>query len=251
MAAKLRDIVTWLDKELDTKSFDDGSANGLQVEGRKEVGNVGLAVDACAASIRAAARAKCDLLIVHHGLIWGGGIRAVTGVARRRLAMILKHDMSLYTSHLPLDAHPRLGNNAGLAKVLGLTRIKPFATYHGREIGLRGVLARTLTAKALAERAAKALAGSARVFGDPKKRLKKVGVVSGGGTMAITEAAELGLDALVTGEGTHAAELEARETDVAIIYAGHYETETLGVKALGAALAKRFRVNSEFLNVAK
>lgn len=251
MTAKLRDVVTWLDSELDIKSFDDESMNGLQVEGRAEVRVVGLAVDACAASFRAAARAKCDLLIVHHGLIWGGGIRAVTGVAKRRLALILKHDISLYASHLPLDTHPRLGNNAGLAKILGLKKTKPFAMYHGRAIGLMGELAKPLSAKALAERAGRALATSARVFGDPKKRLKKIGVVSGGGTMAIGEAAELGLDALVTGEGTHAAELEARETGVAIIYAGHYETETPGVKALGAALAKRFRVKAEFLDVAK
>jgi dinuclear metal center YbgI/SA1388 family protein len=251
MAAKLRDVVKWLDGELDIKGFDDGSINGLQVEGRAEVRTVGLAVDACAASFRAAARAKCDMLIVHHGLIWGGGIRAVTGVAKQRLAILLKHDVSLYASHLPLDTHSRLGNNAGLAKILGLKKTKPFAKYHGRELGLMGELVKPLTAKALAELASKALATRARVFGDAKKRLKRIGVVSGGGAFAITEAAELGLDALFTGEGNHAAELEARETGVAIIYAGHYETETSGVKALGAALKKRFRVKAQFLDVAE
>lgn len=251
MAAKLRDIVTWLDRELDVKGFDDSSMNGLQVEGRPDVGKVGLAVDACMASFRAAEREGCDLLVVHHGLIWGGGIRAVTGVAGRRLAVLLKNDISLYASHLPLDAHPRLGNNAGLAKLLGLRRCKPFAAYRGRPIGLEGELAKPTTAKALAERAGKALSVRARVFGDAKKRLRRIGVVSGGGTMAITEAAELGLDALFTGEGAHAAELEARETGVVIVYAGHYETETPGVKAVGAALAKRFRVGSRFLDVAR
>ncbi|MHC4248528.1 MAG: Nif3-like dinuclear metal center hexameric protein [Planctomycetota bacterium] len=251
MAAKLRDIVTWLDRELDIEGFDDTSANGLQVEGRAEVGKVGLAVDACVSSFRAAAREGCDLLLVHHGLIWGGGIRAVTGVARRRLAVLLKNDISLYASHLPLDAHPRLGNNARLAKMLGLRKRKPFGTYRGRAVGFSGELPKPVAAKALAERAGRALSVRARVFGDAKKRLKKIGVVSGGGTVAVTEAAELGLDALLTGEGTHAAELEARETGVAIIYAGHYETETPGVKALGAALAKRFRVRPQFLDVAK
>jgi dinuclear metal center YbgI/SA1388 family protein len=251
MTAKLRDVVTWLDSKLDIKAFKDESANGLQVEGQSEIRTVGLAVDACDASFRAAASAKCDLLVVHHGLIWGGGIRAVTGVTKRRLATLLKHDISLYASHLPLDAHPLLGNNAELAKVLGLKKTKPFAMYHGRPLGLMGELAKPLTAKALAERASKVLATRARVFGDAKKRLKKIGVVSGGGTMAITEAAELGLDALFTGEGNHAAELIARETDVAIIYAGHYETETLGVKALGLALEKRFRVSAQFLDVSK
>ena len=249
MAAKLRDVVGWLDRELDTGGFDDRSANGLQVEGRPEVRKVGLAVDACMPSFRAAVRAGCDLLIVHHGLVWGEGIRAVTGLMRRRLAVLFEHDVSLYASHLPLDAHPRLGNNACLAKMLGLKKAKPFATYRGRPIGLWGELAKATTAKTLAERAGHALAARARVFGNAKSRMKKIGVVSGGGTMAITEAAELGLDALFTGEGTHAAEIEARETGVAIIYAGHYETETPGVKALGAALAKRFRVDPEFLDV--
>jgi len=251
MAAKLRDIVTWLDGELKTRDFDDGSINGLQVEGGAKVRKAGLAVDACTASFRASARAKCDLLIVHHGMIWGGGIRAVTGVAKRRLAMLLKNDISLYASHLPLDVHPRLGNNAGLAKMLGLTKRKPFCAYRGRQIGLTGTLAKPATAKALAELVGKKLSVRARVFGDAKKRLKKIGVVSGGGTMAVAEAAETGLDALVTGEGTHADELVARETGVAIIYAGHYETETVGVKALGAAVAKRFGVKCEFLDVAK
>ena len=249
MTAKLRDIVSWLDRELDVAGFEDSSANGLQVEGRAEVRKVGLAVDACMPSFRAAARAGCDLLVVHHGLIWGGGIRAVTGVAARRLAALLKNDISLYVSHLPLDAHPRLGNNARLVKMLGLTKRKPFAAYRGRAVGFRGELPKRMTAKALAERAGKALGTRARVFGDAKKPLKKIGVVSGGGTIAIDEAAELGLDALFTGEGTHAAELTARETGVAIVYAGHYETETPGVKAVGGALAKRFRVSPEFLDV--
>jgi len=251
MAAKLRDIVTWLDRELKTVEFDDSSANGLQVEGAADVRAVGIAVDACTESFRAAARAKCDLLMVHHGMIWGEGIRAVTGVARRRLALLLKNDISLYASHLPLDAHPRLGNNARLAKILRMTKVGPFCTYRGREIGLAGALAKPLGAKALAERLGKALSVDARVFGDAKKRLRKVGVVSGGGSMAVAEAARLGLDALVTGEGTHADEVEARENGVAIVYAGHYETETLGVKALGAAVAKRFGVECEFLDVVR
>jgi len=250
MAAKLRDIVTWLDRELQIKDFDDSSANGLQVEGGAEVRRVGLAVDACAASFRAAAEANCDLLMVHHGLVWGGGIRSVTGVAKRRLAILLKNDIGLYASHLPLDTHPKWGNNARLAKILGLTKRKPFCTYRGREIGLAGTLAKPLSAKALAELAGKKLSVRARVFGDAKKRLRRVGVVSGGGSMAVAEAAELGLDALVTGEGTHADEVEARENGVAVIYAGHYETETLGVKALGAAVAKRFGVKCQFLDVA-
>jgi dinuclear metal center YbgI/SA1388 family protein len=251
MAVKRDELVRDLNALLDIANIKDASCNGLQVQGAEEVTRVGLTVDACLEAYKQAGDKGCQMLLVHHGLIWGGGIRAVTGVAKQRLALLLKHDMSLYVSHLPLDAHPRLGNNAGLAKILGLKKTKPFAMYRGRAIGLRGELAKPMAAKALAERAAKALAASVRVYGDAKKRLKKIGVVTGGGTMAITEVAELGLDALVTGEGTHAAELEACETDVAIIYAGHYETETLGVKALGAALKKRFRVTTEFLDVAK
>ncbi len=272
MPTPLKKIVAYLDRELAIDKFNDSSANGLQVEGRAEVRKVGLAVDACVPSFRAAAARECDLVIVHHGLIWDGGIRSVRGVARKRLAILLEHDISLYGAHLPLDAHPKLGNNALLAKMLGLRKLSPFGMYKGSHVGFAGELARPVTARDLAARMAKKLAvktragktrpAPTRLFlsarqagGAPGsaagKRLRRVGVVSGGGTLAVTEAAELGLDALFTGEGGHAAELEAEEMGVAIIYAGHYETETPGVKAVGDALKKRFGVRAEFLDVAR
>jgi len=246
MAATLKQIASFLDRELDIAGFTDSSANGLQVEGRAEVRRVGLAVDACMPSFRAAAERGCDLLIVHHGLIWDG-VRAVRGVFRKRLAFLLENDIGLYAAHIPLDAHAKLGNNVLLARALGLKKLKPFCRYRGRDISFAGELARPVSACELAARMAKKLATKTRVVGDRRARVRRIGVVSGGGSFAVNEAEEVGLDALFTGEGTHAADLDAAESGVVVIYAGHYETETLGVKAVGKALAKRFGVRTEFL----
>jgi len=246
MGATLKQIASFLDRELDIGGFTDRSANGLQVEGRAKVRKVGLAVDACIPSFRAAAKSHCDLLVVHHGLIWDG-VRAVRGVFRKRLAFLLESDIGLYAAHIPLDAHAKLGNNVLLARALGLRKLQPFCRYRGRDISFAGELARPVSARDLADRMAKKLATKARVVGDRRARVRRIGVVSGGGSFAITEAEEAGLDALFTGEGTHAADLDAAESGVVVIYAGHYETETLGVKAVGKALAKRFGVRAEFL----
>lgn len=246
MTATLKQIVEFLDRELDIDGFADRSANGLQVEGRAKVGKVGLAVDACMPSFRAAAERGCDLLVVHHGLIWDG-VGAVRGVFRRRLAFLLEKDIGLYAAHIPLDAHPKLGNNVLLARALGLRKLRPFCRYRGKDISFAGELARPASARDLADGMAKKLATKTRVVGDRRARVKRIGVVSGGGSFAVTEAEEAGLDALFTGEGTHAADLDAADSGVVVIYAGHYETETLGVKAVGKALAKRFGVRSEFL----
>jgi dinuclear metal center YbgI/SA1388 family protein len=246
MGATLKQIVEFLDRELDIDGFTDSSANGLQVEGRADVRRVGLAVDACVPSFRAAAERGSDLLVVHHGLIWDG-VRAVRGVFRKRLAFLLESDVGLYAAHIPLDAHAKLGNNVLLARALGLRKLRPFCRYRGRAISFAGELARPVAARDLAERMAKKLSTRTRVVGDRRARVRRIGVVSGGGSFAVNEAEEAGLDALFTGEGTHAADLDAAESGVVVIYAGHYETETLGVKAVGKALAKRFGVRAEFL----
>ncbi len=251
MAATLKEITSFLDRELAIKKFTDSSANGLQVEGRAEVRRVGLAVDVCMPSLRAAAEQECDLLIVHHGLIWDQGIRSVRGVMRSRLAFLLQNDISLYAAHLPLDAHPKWGNNALLAKLLGLRKLRPFCRYKGSDIGFAGELAKPSSARELAARMAKKLSTTTRVVGDRSARLGRIGVVSGGGSFAVSEAEEAGLDALFTGEGTHAADLDAADGGVVIIYAGHYETETLGVKAVGKALGQRFGVPARFLDVGR
>lgn len=256
MAVPLAKLVSFLDRELDVASFQDDSANGLQVEGAGQIRTVGLAVDACMRSFRAAADRDCELVLVHHGLIWGG-LRSVRGNVRARLSFLLEHGIGLYAAHLPLDAHARWGNNAGLAKLLGLRRLRPFAVYRGRPIGLAGTLGRPRTAAELAVSLKKALGGAVSIAGasgrarslGKKKPLRRIGVVSGGGSMALPEAIDAGLDCLVTGEGTLAASREVEDGGIVVLYAGHYETETLGVKSAGAALRKRFGVGSAFLDV--
>ena len=254
MATKLREVVAYLDRELAIAKFEDSSANGLQVGpergGAGEVRTVGLAVDACLASFRAAKKAGCDLVLVHHGLIWGGGVKDVKGNMRKRLAFLLANDISLYAAHLPLDAHPKLGNNARLARLVGIKRPVPFGRYHGQRIGFTGKLPRAATAKEIAASLKKELGGRPFVKGDAQRKLRNVAICSGGGSSLLAEAAESGYEALLTGEGVHADSHEIADLGFTVIYAGHYETETLGVKAVGAALRKRFGVKTTFLDVA-
>ena len=258
MGAKLRDIVAYLDAELRTSAFKDSSANGLQVEGTPDVRTVGLGVDACLATFRAAKKQACELVVVHHGMIWNDGIRSVKGNTRKRLDFLLRNGISLYAAHLPLDAHPKLGNNVGLAKLLGIRKPVPFGEYRGQTIGFAGKLPRATSAKDLAaslgeklgQKLGRKLGGRPFVRGDAKKKLKSVAICSGGGMALLAQTAESGYDALVTGEGVHADSLEIADLGFTVVFAGHYETETLGVKAVGAALKRRFGLRTVFLDVA-
>jgi dinuclear metal center YbgI/SA1388 family protein len=255
VSASLKDVVAYLDNELDITSFDDSSHNGLQVEGPEEVSSVGLAVDACMNSFTAALEAGCDLLLVHHGLFWNPGMHSLTGTDFRRASFLILNQIGLYASHLPLDAHPTLGNNSRLAKMLRLTKTKPFARYHGKHIGVAGELTTPTEASEIAGALAAGLGRSGGSFstgvvGDSTAKVKRIGIVSGGGTEAMDEAVALGLDALVTGEGPHHANLDALDNGLVLIYGGHYETETLGVQALGDRLRKKFKVKAQFLDVA-
>lgn len=237
-------IADWLDETLSCEVEDD-SFNGLQIAGKGEVKRVGLAVDACLETINAASRQKCDLLLVHHGLFWKNWLpKRIDALWRNRLAACFESGLNLYASHLPLDLHPKYGNNIRIANGLGLAQLKPWARYHGAAIGFKGLKETTL------ERLAKqceALTGKKpRVFafGDMDK-LKSVGVCSGGGGFAVLEG---GVDALVTGEFTHSNYHYARENAVSVIECGHYATETFGVRALGAALAKKFGLQTVFID---
>ncbi len=246
-AAKLSDIAAFLDDELKVGDFKDSSANGLQVEGRAEVRKVALAVDACMDSMRAAVAQGADMMVVHHGLIWRGGLTSIRGIARRRIAYLLKNELGLYGVHLPLDAHAKLGNNACLARILGLGKLRPFCAHMGKTISFAGELPRAKTGREVAALLAEALDTKTRVAGDAGKPLRSIGIVSGGGAFSIAEAHESGLDGLVTGEGSHAATLDAADSGIVVIYAGHYETETLGVREVGKLLAKRFGVETVFV----
>ncbi len=240
------DLVDWLDEELDNVSFNDASLNGLQVEGRESVHRIGVAVDACQATIDAAVTEKVDMLLVHHGLFWGHCERVVGRMARR-LKALLGAGINLYASHLPLDSHPQWGNNAQLARLLDLQDLEPFGRYKGREIGFVGNIAPMDAARVGAKLQA-ALDSPVRLwaFGPPLPH--RIAVVSGGGASLLSEAVEKGLCGMVTGEAPHEAYSVAEEGALNTWLAGHYATETLGVKALAGAIRERWGIPWVFLD---
>jgi dinuclear metal center YbgI/SA1388 family protein len=235
---------------LDYLSLDDvpdypNALNGLQVEGGGEVGRVMTAVDASVASANAAAERGADMLIVHHGLFWEG-LKPLTGRMKRRIEPLVMNRISLYSAHLPLDAHPEVGNNVLLAEALELRPAEPFGEFMGIKIGLYAEC--DLMLSELAARLEERLGAHARVVRSGGERAARVAVVSGGAASCIAEAAREGMDTLVTGELPHHAYLEATELGLNVIYAGHYSTETLGVKALGEHLNKKFGLAHEFFD---
>jgi putative NIF3 family GTP cyclohydrolase 1 type 2 len=218
---KLERIVRWLDKTLDLASFDDVSNNGLQIaRAGEDVSRVAFAVDGSLAAVRAAADAGAQLLVVHHGISWGGGIRRLTGGMYAVVRAAIEADLALYAAHLPLDANRAFGNNWELARTLGLTRLRPAFAYHGNVIGVTGRNAHG----------------------------KKIGICSGGAGEFAPAAKDLGCDLYVTGEATWGEKIAAENCAMPMICAGHYETETFGVKALAEKMANALDVKTVFLD---
>ena len=244
----LVELTRYLDAHLRLSEVRDApeALNGLQVENRRRtVSRVAAAVDACAATIGLAAAAGADLLLVHHGLFWSG-LRAVTGPHYRRLAGLLQHDIALYSAHLPLDCHPELGNNPVLARQLGVSIRGDFGIYEGQAIGVWGEV--SLGRVALVDRIREVLGGAPRLLAFGPERVARVGIITGAGARAIPQAAAAGLDTFVTGEGPHWSFFDAEELGVNVVLAGHYATETVGVKALAAHLETRFALPWVFLD---
>jgi dinuclear metal center YbgI/SA1388 family protein len=243
----LKKLVSFLDSELSLSEFPgDDSINGLQVEGGQRVGKIGLAVDACEYTFEQASERGIDFLLVHHGLIWGG-LKSVRGVMRRRIKTLLDSGISLYACHLPLDWHPQYGNNAELLKVLSIEKKSEFGEYHGKRIGYWGKTGTAMSMAAFVKLVDKILKTRSS-YADFGKKVRHVGVVSGGGWSAIHDAEELGIDTFLTGEPSHSAYHLAKEMGVNLIFAGHYATETLGVRAVGRMLKKQFGLQVEFIN---
>ncbi len=244
---KLDELVAYLDDYLRVRATrDDALAlNGLQVESRGEVELVAVAVDACQAVIDEAAVRRAGLLIVHHGLFWEG-LRPVTGRTYRRLAALMRHDIAVYSAHLPLDRHPEVGNNAVLARLLGMEVRGWWGEYQGAALGVWGEL--DVTRDALGERIGEKIGGSPRLLPGGPLRARRVGIVTGAGGAMIAEAKAAGIDTFITGEGKHHAFFDAEELGVNVFFAGHYATETLGVKALAEHLAERFHLPWTFID---
>jgi dinuclear metal center YbgI/SA1388 family protein len=240
-------IVQYLDRLLDHAHVGDypGAHNGLQVENSGRVARVCAAVDACQPVMAEAARVPGTLLLVHHGLLWGGP-QPFTGALRRKLQTAFTGDLAIYSSHLPLDRHPRHGNNALLAKALGLKGAKPAFSAKGQTIGLMGTLA--MTREALVAKLSRIVAGPVHVAPGGPARVRHVGICSGGAGTEVEQAAALGCDTFITGEGPHHTFTLAEELGVNLIYGGHYATETFGVRALAEHVGRKFRLPWEFLD---
>jgi dinuclear metal center YbgI/SA1388 family protein len=246
--AHLADLVAWCDRRTRRAAFQDfpGAHNGLQVANDGRVTRIGAAVDAGLAPFAQAAAAGVDFLIVHHGLFWTPP-RPITGPAYRKLATLLRANCALYSSHLPLDAHPRIGNNALLARQLGLRPARAFLVHEGEPIG---VIARAAQPRAALRRRLTALYPRVVAIEYGAARPREVAFCSGSGNGAVAELAPAGVDTLVTGELREEWFTYAQEHRLNLYLCGHYATEVHGVQALAAELAKKFRLPWEFIATA-
>ena len=246
---KLESLLQYLDAYLAVGEHPDyGMAlNGLQVEGGEEIGHIVAAVDASEATITEAAERGADLLLVHHGLFWDG-LRPMTGRRYRKIRLLLEGDIALYSAHLPLDSHAEVGNCALLARALGLALEGRFGEYEGTPIGWWGTVAEATDARGLAASLEGLLGGPVHMIPGGPDRIERVGVVTGGGGSFVGEAVAAGLDAFVTGEGSHHTHFDAVELGVNVFFGGHYATETFGVKALAEHLGERFGLTWDFVD---
>jgi len=251
--AALSEIAGYLDSVLRTDDIPDyaGALNGVQVDHVGPVSKCAVAVDASLRTIDGAIEAGANLLVVHHGLFWGG-VQPLRGRAFERIRRLVLHDVAVYSSHLPLDLHPQLGNNALLASELGLAPTSGFAKYQSVDIGVMGEC-ELETATLAARCAALSTRGGGQliVAGDfPGRRSRRWALCSGAGASpeSLREAAAAGVDTLIVGEGPHHTAVDAPELGLAIMYAGHYATETFGVRALGEAIEHEFGIPWQFID---
>jgi dinuclear metal center YbgI/SA1388 family protein len=247
MSIPLADLVSYLDDYLKVGEVPDSpdALNGLQVEGASDIVRVAVAVDACLATIAGAALWGAEILLVHHGLFWGPKV-PMTGASFRRFAALIRHRIGVYSAHLPLDVHPDVGNNVLLADGLGIEADGTFGESHGIPIGIHGTL--TTERDALMARIGEVLDVEPKLMPYCLWQTSRVGVLTGAGASCIAAAAKVGIDTLVTGEGPHHTALDAEEHGMNVIHAGHYATETLGVKALGEHLVEQFGVETQFID---
>ena len=243
-------VLAWLDARFrfaDWREID-GNASGLQVARRgTTVERIAVAVDARQASIDAAAAAGAQMLIVHHGLFWGRE-RTVTGALHRRLSALLAADIALVGIHLPLDAHPELGNNAGLMAAVGAVEIEPFGLYRGRLIGLKGRLPEPLPLSEVADRIC-APHRPLAVCDHRRAPVRTVAAISGGAPRDATQAMAQGIDCYITGDASHEVAVEAAEHGLDLVFGGHYATETAGVRRTAAALERELGVATLFIDL--
>jgi dinuclear metal center YbgI/SA1388 family protein len=246
----LDNIIAYLDELLSPASFHDYGPNGLQVPGPGQIQTIVTGVSASAELFERAAERDADLVLVHHGLFWTGAPLALTSSAKRRLQVLFEHDMALAAYHLPLDGHPEVGNNALLADGLGCASHEPFALHRGSAIGVAGRFdGDGIRAGELVERVERLTGREPLAFLAGPGQVRTIGIVSGAGADYLGDAVTARYDAFLTGEPAERVMTHAQEEGIHFIAAGHYATETLGVRRLGELLAERFAIRHEFVDV--
>ncbi len=249
MSVSLSALVAAADSLLEPHNYNDYCPNGLQVAGRSEVHTIVSGVTASQALIEAAVDVGADAIVVHHGYFWRGEDPCVVGMKRRRLGLLLKHDISLIAYHLPLDAHPELGNNVQLAKQLGITVQGGLEPNNPRSVGNVGILAAPQPAPVFADHIAKVLGRRPLLELGHDRPIQRIAWCTGAAQSYIEKAAALGVDAFLSGEVSEPTILAARELGLHYIAAGHHATERYGVQALAAALATQFDLNHQFIDI--
>jgi dinuclear metal center YbgI/SA1388 family protein len=247
----LDNILAYLDELLSPAAFQDYAPNGLQVPGSRQVATLVTGVSASAELFERAAELGADLVLVHHGLFWSGAPLALTPSAKRRLQLLFDHDIALAAYHLPLDGHPLVGNNALIAAGLGCESHEPFGLHKGAAIGVAARFAPDgIAAGELVERVERLTGRAPLTFLAGPQRVRRIAIVSGAGSDYLADAVAAGHDAFLTGEPAERVMTHAQEEAIHFIAAGHYATETFGVRRLGELLAERFGIRHEFVEVA-
>ena len=249
----LTDFNNFLNAFLHKENFPhDPSLNGIQIQNSepdgKEIKKVAFAVDACESTAKIAASQKADILVVHHGLFWGG-CETVTGSFYKRISAFIKNDLALIAYHIPLDANNPYGNNYGIASLLNMCDLQPFGSWRGMDIGVKGKLRNPLTPEELEALVADRLLTKCITLPFGKKNIETIGIISGGASEDVTQAVEQGLDAYITGEFAHEQYHYAEEMGINVIAGGHYGTETVGVNLLKEKVEKELGLETCFIDL--
>lgn len=245
---KRAELVAYLDHYLNLANIADYGPQGLQVEANNAtIERVALAVDVAPAVIEAAATWKADMLLVHHGILWRD-VERIAGPLGQRVRLLLQHEINLYAAHLPLDAHPEVGNNAVLAGLLGVAVTDWWCAPKGTPLAVIGTLATETTRSQFVHQVEQQLNSTTRLLAHGPEQIQTVAILSGFGADKVAEAKTLGADTFLTGETSHANYWAAADYGINVIYAGHYATETVGVQALGRHLAEKFGLQVKFFD---
>lgn len=248
MASRDR-IIADLDSYLDTGKFHDAAPVGLQVEGASRVSAAVCGVSACLALFEEAVRRGAQMVVVHHGMFWNNESRVLKGPLKERIRFLLENDLSLLAYHLPLDAHPVVGNNARIIKSLGAARGGSFGLYKSMPIGFRGRFRAPVPLKKIEDKLSSRFGAGPLVLRGGPDRIRTIGVVSGGAGSIFHDAVEEGLDLYITGEPYEPAQALCREAGVNFIALGHHNSEKAGVTALARRLTSRFKIRAEFVDI--